>query len=335
MKNTHQSRARWDILAVGDVTLDIFLRIDQATTDCRLDSKQCELCFSYADKVPVESIHRVIGGNAANAAVGSSRMGLKAAIFGVTGSDEVAQTIKKTLRGEGVDTSPLTLAKGQVANTSVVLWHQEERTILIYHEPRTYRWPAKLPASRYLYFTSMRKGFEKFHPQLLAYLHRTGAKLVFQPGTFQLALGLNKLKPLIAASEFFVLNREEAAGLLNVPVSTSVPQLLGSLTKLGSRYVSITDGQKGSWGCDGTKCYQVPLFPGERVEATGAGDAYATAVTAALALGKPYAEGLAWGPVNSANVIQHIGAQAGLLTRAQLEQRIAKNRRYRVIARSL
>lgn len=334
MKNKRPT-ARWDVLAIGDATLDIFLRIDQATTDCRVDTKQCELCLSYADKVPVESIHRVVGGNAANAAVGSSRLGLKAAMFGFTGSDEVSQMIKKTLKAEGVDTSQLTMAKGQVANTSVVLWHREERTILIYHEKRDYRWPAKLPVARYVYFTSMRKGFEKHHPQLLAYLHRTGAKLVFQPGTFQLALGLSKLKPLIAASELFVVNREEAAALLGVPASTTVPQLLGQLTEYGARYVSITDGQKGSWGCDGVKCYQVPLFPGDRIEATGAGDAYATAAMAALASGKTYAEALAWGPVNSANVIQYIGPQAGLLTRQQLEGRIARNRRYRVVARSL
>jgi sugar/nucleoside kinase (ribokinase family) len=313
---------------VGDATLDIFLAINEATTDCRIDTKQCELCLSYADKVPVESMHRVVGGNAANSAVGSSRLGLKAAFFGVTGDDEVSHMIKAKLEHEKVDTSRLTLAKGQMANTSVVLWHQHERTILIYHEPRKYHWPNNLPPSRYLYFTSMRKGFEKFHLQLLNYLQRTKAKLVFQPGTFQLALGLKKLAPLIKASEFLVLNREEAAGLLAKPTDTPVPELMHSLAKYGAKYISVTDGQNGAWGCDSQSCYKVPLFPGERVEATGAGDAYATAVTAALALGKPFSEALLWGPVNSASVIGKIGPQAGLLTRLELEKRMRRNKKY-------
>ena len=321
---------RWDILSVGDATLDIFLAIDQATTDCRIDTKQCELCLSYADKVPVESVHRVVGGNAANNAVGSTRLGLRGAFFGVTGDDEVSHMIKAKLAAEKVDTSQLTLAKGQMANTSVVLWHQHERTILIYHEPRKYHWPNNLPPSRYLYFTSMRKGFEKFHPQLLDYLQRTKAKLVFQPGTFQLALGLKKLLPLIKASEFFVLNREEAAGLLGKPTDMPVPELMHSLAQYGAKYISITDGQNGAWGCDGQACYMVSLFPGERMEATGAGDAYATAVTAALALGKPFNEALLWGPVNSASVIGKIGPQAGLLTRPELERRIRGNKNYKI-----
>ena len=37
-------------------------------------------------------------------------------------------------------------------------------------------------------------------------------------------------------------------------------------------------------------------------------------------LGKTPAEALAWGPVNSMSVVQHIGAQVGLLTRDKLEE---------------
>jgi sugar/nucleoside kinase (ribokinase family) len=336
--NLFRPKPRWDILSVGDATLDIFLALNQVTTDCRLDTKQCELCISYADKVPIESIHRVVGGNAANNAVGSSRLGLKSAFFGVTGDDEISHMIKNNFVKEKVDSSLLTMTKGKVANTSVILWYKFERTILIYHEPRTYHWPSNLPAARYLYFTSMRKGFEKFHPQILKYIEKTKTKLVFQPGTFQLALGLKKLLPLIKASEFFVLNREEAAGLLGKPGSTSVPQLMHELGKYAPNKISITDGQNGAWGCDfsdvaAQRFYYVPLFPGDRIEATGAGDAFATAVTAALAVGKPFAEALLWGPVNSASVIQKIGPQAGLLNRSEIEGRLRKApRNYRVKA---
>jgi sugar/nucleoside kinase (ribokinase family) len=58
------------------------------------------------------------------------------------------------------------------------------------------------------------------------------------------------------------------------------------------------------------------------VEITGAGDAFASSVTVALSLGLPFEEALLWGPVNSSAVIQEIGAQRGLLTRAQLEHNL-------------
>lgn len=322
--------ARWDILSVGDATLDIFLDVPEATTECHLDTRDCVLCFSYADKVPVRALRRVIGGNAANNAVGSARLGLRTAVYGVTGDDEWGRNIVRTLRGEGVDTRFLTLARGQESNTSVVLSHKGERTILIYHVPRRYVWPARLPRARYLYLTSMRRGFEANHGKIVRYIASSGAKLVFQPGTFQLSLGLAKLKSLLRVSELLVLNRQEAAGLLGRQPSAQIGELLHGLRQLGPKLISVTDGQAGAWGCDGNACFEAPIFPGDRIEATGAGDAYATALTAALALGKTFPQAMAWGPVNAASVVGQIGPQAGLLTRAQLEGRLRRLPSYEV-----
>lgn len=330
MKKTLQppSRPKWDILAVGDATLDIFLNIPTATAECSIDTHQCLLCFSYADKVPIESLKRVVGGNAANSAVGMARLGLKAAIYGVIGGDNWSHHIKQVLQSEKVDTTYLSLAKGQETNTSIALCHKGERTILSYHVPRHYVWSKNLPACRYLYFTSMRHGFEKNHPSILSYIKRTGSKLVFQPGTQQLLLGIEKLKPLLRQTHLLVLNREEAVGLLKLNNQTAVRGLLVKLLKLGPCLVSITDGGAGAWGSDGRNYYQIPAFPGRRVEATGAGDAYASAVTVALVAGKSFKESLAWGAVNSASVIGQIGPQAGLLTRRQLETKLKKVKGY-------
>ena len=40
-------------------------------------------------------------------------------------------------------------------------------------------------------------------------------KLAFQPGTFQLKLGADKLRPLIAASEVVFVNKEEAERIVD------------------------------------------------------------------------------------------------------------------------
>lgn len=58
------------------------------------------------------------------------------------------------------------------------------------------------------------------------------------------------------------------------------------------------------------------------LQKTGVGDAYATGLLAALSNGKKMQEAMVWGATNSASVMEHIGAQAGLLTKEQLEERM-------------
>ena len=62
--------------------------------------------------------------------------------------------------------------------------------------------------------------------------------------------------------------------------------------------------------------------PREPFEITGAGDALASTTVAALALGQPLSEALRWGSVNASAVLQEVGAQKGLLGRAQLEEQL-------------
>jgi ribokinase len=80
----------------------------------------------------------------------------------------------------------------------------------------------------------------------------------------------------------------------------------------------------------------MPMYPdpADPVDRTGAGDAFASTFTSAIALGLSPEEALAWGPINSMSVVQYIGAQAGLLTRAQLEA-FLKNRPAEYIAKMI
>jgi len=70
----------------------------------------------------------------------------------------------------------------------------------------------------------------------------------------------------------------------------------------------------------------MPIFPDPKppLERTGAGDSYASTFTSALALGKDLNEALRWAMVNPTSVVQHIGAQEGLLDRAELEEWLSR-----------
>ena len=95
---------------------------------------------------------------------------------------------------------------------------------------------------------------------------------------------------------------------------------------LGPKIALITDGTNGAYVSDGEQMLKVPMYPDPSPPAnrTGAGDAMTSTFVCALALGKPLAEALLWGPINSMSVVQHIGAQKGLLTRDALLKFLAE-----------
>ena len=70
----------------------------------------------------------------------------------------------------------------------------------------------------------------------------------------------------------------------------------------------------------------MPLYPDPAppYERTGAGDAYASTLVAALAKGHDLESALQWAPINSMSVVQKTGAQQGLLTEDGLEDWLKK-----------
>ena len=72
-------------------------------------------------------------------------------------------------------------------------------------------------------------------------------------------------------------------------------------------------------------------IPELRIEATGAGDAFATAYLAALAHGLPHKVALRWGPMNAGSVVQQVGPQAGLLTKKEMEAQLKKLKDFQVV----
>ena len=77
----------YDIITLGDAGLDTFVMLEDGKINCTLDKANYQFCINYADKIPVDGWQQTIGGNAANNAVGLSRLGLSAAIWAIVGSD--------------------------------------------------------------------------------------------------------------------------------------------------------------------------------------------------------------------------------------------------------
>lgn len=313
-----------DFLAIGDIVTDAFIRLKDAEAYCDLDKENCKLCVRFGDKVPFESVtvcHAV--GNSPNAAVSAARLGLNTALSAVVGNDDEGKVCLQTLNQNGIKTDYVGVSSEFPTNYHYVLWYDVDRTILIKHALYKREMPTNLPEVGWIYLSSLGEGTEDFHNQIANYVAtHPETKLAFQPGTFQMKLGTDVLKEVYKNTEIFFCNKEEAQRILKTPDEHDIKALVQNIHSLGPKYVVITNGPDGLYGSDGANFYQLPAYPdiAPPVERTGAGDATASTITAALGLGKSFEEALLWGPINSMNVVQHIGAQEGLLSREKIEE---------------
>ncbi len=314
---------RPDVLCIGDIATDAIIKLfdDQAMT---FEDQRGEwLAMPFAAKIPYDTV-RVIEavGNASNAAVSFARLGLLATFVTNVGDDAHGRNMVAALTERGVDTRFVTVNPGKASNYHYVLCFRDDRTILTRHEEYDYRWPRLDPADapQWAYFSSLSKHALSYQDDVADWLHANpGVKLAFQPGTLQINAGADRLARIYERTHVLVLNREEAVSVTGGPYE-DVHDLLTRLHQLGPLVVVITDGPDSSYASDGTSCLQMPTFPDPAppVDRTGAGDSFASTFVAALIMGQPLDEALRWAPINPMNVVQHIGAQAGLLSKDEL-----------------
>lgn len=319
----------FDLISIGDSVIDTFIPLEDAEVGEKYNQRK--LMLRFGDKIPVGPAISLVAGNAANNAVGSSRLGLKTAIFTYVGDkdeERYDQRIITKFKLENIDTRYVVHDETLPSNHHIVLNFKGERTILIYHQPWEYKLP-DLDRAKWVYFTSLGPTFIKSNlvPDLINYLERTGTKLLFNPGTFQIKLGVKKNARLLSLTEILIVNLEEAKVILGHHERDSIPvkKLLNGIVDLGSKMAVITDGAKGSFGFNGEKYYQLEVFPAKLVEMTGAGDSYATGALAGLFYGKDLSEAMRWGAANGAAVVEQIGPQAGLLTYSQMQDKLKIN----------
>jgi len=313
-----------DFMAVGDIVTDAFIQMSDVRIDTDPDPQDLgsdEICFRLGDKIPFDDVVVVPAvGNSPNAAVSASRLGLKSGLVTDLGDDIYGKECLWQLEKEAIDLRNVRIHEQKKSNYHYVLRYQAERTILVKHQKYDYSFPNIDPAPKWLYLSSLAENSLPYHEEIENYLEsHPETKLAFQPGTFQISLGYKNLERMYKVSELFFCNKEEARKILETE-STDITELLRMMHDLGPRTVVITDGPGGAFTFDGNEMWSMPMYPDPKtpVDRTGAGDSFSSTFTSALALGKSIPEALEWGPVNSMSVVQHIGAQEGLLRRDAL-----------------
>lgn len=323
----------FDLISLGDTVIDTVIPLNEAEILSSKNGNTILLALPFGAKVPVESGESMVAGNAANNAVGSARLGLKTAIYTHSGNkddEEDDLRIRQKFKKEGVDTRYVIEVSNLPSNHNIILSFKGERTILVHHQPWKFHLP-DLEKTKWVYLTSMSASYVESNviEQLINYLERSGAKLAYQPGTFQIKQGAKKQSRLLSLCEFLIMNVQEARHFLGHEKSEkmSVKKLLTGLLNLGVKKVVITDGKLGSYGFDGETYWKLDIFPAKLVEMTGAGDAFATATVAGLLNGETLPDAMRWGAANSASVVEQVGPQKGLLSKNKLQERLSENKK--------
>lgn len=314
----------YQVVCLGDAMMDFFVfpKESEISVTGKTNGGISQLRLEYGDKIPVSKAATEIGGSAANVAVGLTRLGIKTAIASTIGKDYAAELIYQRLAKEGVETKYLKKSVQESA-FSIIISYQGERTILVYHLDDYSL--LKIPGqSQWFYIGSLGKGFEKVYAQAISRAAEKDVNIALNPGKLQ--LNDRACGAILRVTKILILNREEAQKLLGLARVLPIDELLKDLHRHGPEIVVITDGPEGAYCYDGIRIFRTKAYPAQRKESTGAGDAFSAGFLGAIIYGRDTTEALHWGAVNSAFVIEKIGAQTGLATKSKIQKEMANFR---------
>jgi sugar/nucleoside kinase (ribokinase family) len=267
-----------------------------------------------------------IGGCAANVAIDLARLGVRVGVVGCVGQDHFGSFVIETLTAAGVETRDIrTLGDAETSGTLIINVRGEDRRFI--HSPgANARLEASdIPLDRVRAAKVLYVGGYLLMPALegepLASLFRqaraAGVKTVLDivmPGGGD---HWHKLEPVLAETDVFLPNRDEAASLtgLDDPLAQA-----DRFAAAGARAVAITCGKDGAvlvW--DKTRL-RAEAHAVEYAGGTGAGDAFDAGFIAGLLAGEDPQGCLRWASAAGASSVRSISATDSVFTRTEAEQ---------------
>lgn len=306
------------IVAFGGVTQDVHLMGPALRhhTDPRThgDVEQ----FPLGAKLELDAVAFGVGGGASNAAVTFARQGFPTALAARVGRDLPGEEVRRTMLAEGVDVRRLTVDETLGTAYSVILLADNgERTVLVYRGAAHHFGVAELvagaPYEADWFYVSALGGDLVLLRAILDLARSLGARVALNPGQAELDQR-DALLPLLDGVEILLANRDELACLYGgfTPLET----IAAAVAEGACRHVVLTDGPDGCWATDGARIVRAGVYRDvEVVDRLGAGDAFCSGFTAAIARGDDLADAISLGAANSTAVVGRIGAKAGILRR--------------------
>lgn len=311
------------IITIGNALIDSFLLLQDDTTHAHVNHEKKLLSVDYGQKIMLNACEFHLGGNAANVAVGLSRLGHTASIMAEIGNDEFSDKIMHILHGEKVNTKYL-LHDTAPTSFSVNLQFQGERTIFVQHQNRSHAFDLTHLKTDWVYLTSLGESWKHVYKGMITHAKKyPDVLLSCNPGTKQFEQGKELILELLPHLAVFIANKEEYASLLSdtgkKPTDTPAAALLTQLHTKSTGVFVLTDGENGSYVMDNEgQLYHMNTIATKVAGKTGAGDAFSTGFMSAFMQHSTIEAAMRLGTVNAASVVGKIGAQTGLLHKSDV-----------------
>lgn len=321
----------YDIVTIGGVMRDIIFLTSEGLVVDNTHDPLCQrlIAFELGAKIYVKKVYFESGGGANNTAAGFSKLGLKTAIVGRIGQDREGDQLVKEMKKQKVATRFLQIDKKTSTGFSFILGLKKIKRA---HAIFAYRGANDKLGLKYkmsdfkdipwLYVSSLScpdwlKVLNKIFP-----FTEKETKIAWNPASIQLRAGAKKLAKYLKKTQVLILNEDEARGLVlsnKKSKNLAIKYLLEQIYQMGPKIVVITAGKRGAHAYNGQRFYYQKQAPAKVINTTGAGDSFSAAFVASLFYKPDNIQGaLKWGVINSASVIDQIGAQKGLLTKRQI-----------------
>ncbi len=323
----------YDVITIGGATRDIIFVTNLARLfKGKKLTEQIFLGFEYGAKIKSRIIHFALGGGANNVSVGLSHLGLKTAALACVGKDADGLSVWENLKAKEVDATFVQQSRSLRTAFSFIVTHKKSREHVIFAFTGANRGlqikncGPKIADTKWIYVTSLAGRWQKNLAEIVRLVEENDINLGFNPGTKQLKAGWGKLEEALKLTKILTLNQDEAIELIlsrdkNLP-SQRPEDLIKKLVSWGPEIVIITAGKDGAYAGNRENIYYAPASPSERVDTTGAGDAFGSGFLAGYINTGDIKEALKWGIANSGNVVGFYGAQDKLLTKKEIKKEI-------------
>ncbi len=296
-----------DVVGLGEVVIDLIASIPR---------------FPEPDeKINATRYEKHPGGVTANFCVALSRLGVKSGFIGGVGDDADGTYLRGVFKREGVDASRLVTRKDALTPLNfVTVTPDGQKTI--FQSPymlTVFPRPEELDLdyiadAKVLHTTALRVDTAE---KALKHAKKEGLTTSFDLEKHVAVYGFKKLAPLIKLTDILLPNK---MGALTLTGTQSLKEAAEKLLALGPRIVIITLGERGCLIKTEKETMEVPAFKVKAVDATGAGDAFNAGLITGILNQWNLRKATIFANAVAAIKITHIGAQAGLPTRKEVEK---------------
>ncbi len=299
------------IICVGGAVQDIFLSGSIFTPHYE-DGEWVEE-FKVGEKYELEKVDFSTGGGATNAAVTFARQGLHAMYMGKIGDDPAGKAVLEDLHKDGVDTTLVKTSETYHTGYSTLLLSPDGgRTTLTYRGASGHfqikDFDLENMQGEWMYISSLSGNMEVLE-KIIDEAKEKGIKVAINPGKKELAEP-DWLKSILHKVDVLSVNKEELQKLVEGETDEDLVRHASDMAPI----IIMTDGPKGVTATDRKQIITAGMYEDVPViDRTGAGDAFGSGFTAAIAKGESLANAIKLASANSTSVVNIIGAKTGIL----------------------